>query len=1046
VSATGNSPDSKAILTIQDTSNLLSAVQADAEVSADRDEYQITNGTFARSSAQVYGAGTASYSLTSSGTSNMYIESDYFRVAPSKDVTIRAQALSAVSSRTNVLTLSFFDEDFVSTGSAVTVSSTDNATDWSEIVGTGTTASTAVFAKLKYQITAPGAASEVHYVDHLGVMYGTSSSWTPGGHTSRNIVDSDLGGSPADSAFTPSGGTVVDTITNEARTGASGQRAMRLTRTNPSTTIAYVAAGTLYTNTGTSTSVTLNKPAGIVAGHLMIAFIVVDRLGTVTPPTGWTVIDKSQIDDGGLYSSMHVLARTAGGSEPASWTATTSISYTRASGRVIAYSGAEAVGNQFSTEGVSTQSTDSALTLRTAILNNLTSNAWRVSAFAVRDDVDGSWTAALYGTGGTTATISYVGAAAPWSSVTDGTAMTVYKPSGTTTNDIMIAAVSWWDDEQTPASFTPPSGWTVVDTRISYTGVNGFFVWDYQCATIIMWKKATGSEPSSYSCSLNGTRNIRVTTAVSYRNVNGTTPFIAENSSGLTSSSHSISTPSVTNTNSKAWSVSIFSAHGYSDISNGNNWTSTETVKRVETVAVDSGFVPDGHTIAMFDSNAIINTGARTRSATIPGSHTVDGATAWIGILNPSTTPYVPGTSQTERCDDTVGTSTLYYNSGIYDSNGVIPSGTNSVLGSYTPTSGTTVNSMLSWHGILRPAAPTVEGLIEVQTSNAIDISAVSEDVINSAGNQMVVGAAFIGNRPGTPAMSLEFYRANQLLENPIAEGDGFGDTQWNYTAKTFDIPEGTTRVKAKFSITGREDADTVDVDRLTIAFGSDVNIWKNGTTLGLHPIWNAPTIEYQDDDGTGFSDWQPVGGVSWTPPAYDYLTGECTFEDHTIIPLTTRQYRVRTYTHGLRGDGSTSVYSVASNTVNITGTYWWLKDLENPENNLILPVKSDGIQVSTTNTASAFQPLGEKYPIVITEGFKSDTIELPLIAQRTDWTAFRKLVKSGKPLFLQTDVDDAWWVRPISEISNETLVSAQRQTDPYRVVKVSFIQVAPEA
>lgn len=1045
VSATGNSADSKAVLTIQDTSNLLSAVQADAEVSADRDEYTITNGTFSRTSAQVFGTGTASYSMSSSGTSSMYIESDYFRIAPSKAVTIRAQALTAVSARTNVLTLNFYDEDFASTGSAVTVSSTDS-TSWSEIKTNGTTASGAVYAKLKYQITSPGGASEVHYVDHLGVMYGTDSSWTPGGHTSRNLASSDLGGSPDDDTWSASAGTTISTITNESRTGASGWRAMNLTRVNPSTSISYVSTGTVYNSTSSSSSITLNKPGSIAAGDLLVAYIVTDKLGSVTPPTGWENVDVAQVDDGGTHLSLHVLSRTAGGADPSSWTASTSLPASRISARVVAYRGAEAASTNLLDSAVSTQTTDTALSIRSATLNNSTSNAWRLSAFAVRDDVDGSWTGALYGSGGTTATISCAGVSAPWSQVTDGSSFTIYKPSNVTTGDVMIATCSWWDDQQTLASFNAPSGWTVVDSRMSRTGVNGFFVWDYQCVTVTMWKTATGSEPTSYSASLSGTRKIRVTQAVAYRGVNGTTPFIAEDGSGISSSTHSLNTPTVTNTHASAWSVCCFTAHGYSDISNGNNWTSTENVKRAEMVAVDSGVVPDGHTIAFFDSNGVIATGGRSRSATIPGTHTVDGATAWIGILNPATTPYVPGTSQTERCDDTAGTSSLYLNWGAYDSNTTISSGEASVLGTYAPGSGSTVTQMVGWHGILIPAAPTVAGLIQVTTSDYIDISEVSEAVKNSAGNKMVLGAAFIGNVPGTPALSLQFYRANQLLEAPILEGEGFGDSVWNYTARAFTIPEGATRVKARLAVTGRANSDTVDVDRVTIAFGDDINIWKNGTTLGLHPIWNVPIVEYQDDDGTGFGSWYPVAGVGWNPPRYDYLTGEATFEDHTLIPLTTRQYRVRTYTHGLRGDGSTSVYSYASGSVNISGTYWWLKDLENPEDSIILPVMSTDIQTSTSNTASAFQPLGESHPIVITEGFKTDVLELPLIAQRTDWVAFRKMVKSGKSLFLQSDIDDAWWVRPISDLTAETLVSAQRQSDPYRVVKVKFIQVRPEA
>lgn len=1055
VTATGNSSDSKATLTIQDTSNLLSAVQADAE-SGDRDEYTATNCTFAKSSAQIFGTGTASYLMTSSGTSDMSITSDYFAIAPSKAVTLRAQALADTGvGRTNSLTLDFFDSDFASTGSAITGSSTDVDSDWTEIIVNGTTASTAMYAKLTYKITAPAGASEKHYVDHLGVMYGTDSSWTPGGHTSRNLFDSEVGGSPDDNTFSPSAGTTISTLTSESRTGASGTRAMNLTRVNPSTSISFVAAGTAYNSNSSSTSITLNKPAGLAAGDVMIAYITTDRLGSVVPPTGWDVIDVSQLNDSERDLSLHVLGRTAGGSEPASWTASMALAATRVSAQVVAYRGAEPVSSNFLTTGTSTVKTNSATSIQTAVLNNTTSNAWRLSAFASADDATTTWTAALYGTGGTTATIQSLGSgSSDWSGTSEGTSITIKKPNvGVTTNDIMISAVSWWEKAETPASFTPPAGWTVVSTRYSDTGYNGTdglaAPADYQIAlvTVVMWRKAGGSEPSTWTGSLSASRATRMSGTVAYRNVDGTTPFIAESDSGLSASSYDITTPTVNNTNSKARSVSIFVAHGHTEVA--GTWTSTagDSNKLFQYGIVKDEFIDNAQSMVVYDSGGIINTGNRSSAAKVPGWNAevprpIEGATAWIGILNPSTVPYVAGAAQTERVDTGTGTSSEYRNMSAYDSGAVISSGDASVLGTY---GGGGIWCMVSWHGILLPASPTVDGLIEVETQDYIDISSVSSEVRRSSNNKMTLGAAFIGSTPGTPAMSLQFYRANRLLEAPIQEGASFDDSKWTYTAKTFDIPEGTTRVKASFSVDGRENGDTVDMDQLMLAFGSNVNVWKNGTTLGLHPIWNVPLIEHRDDDGTGFGEWQALGGVQFHPPVFDYLTGECTFDDHTIIPLTARQYRVRAYTHGLRGDGSAGTYGVASNTVNIAATYWWLKDLEFPENNMILPVKAEEITIATTNTATAFQPLGENYPIIITEGFKSDRIDLPLVAQNTDWITFRKLAKSGRSLFLQTDVNDGWWVRPISDIEHETLVSAQRTTDPYRTVKISFLQVAPE-
>lgn len=72
-----------------------------------------------------------------------------------------------------------------------------------------------------------------------------------------------------------------------------------------------------------STNHTVTKPAGVVSGDVLLAILTFNANAvTVTPPAGWTLVDA--LDDTGHAQHSHVFHRVAGGSEPSSWTFTTS--------------------------------------------------------------------------------------------------------------------------------------------------------------------------------------------------------------------------------------------------------------------------------------------------------------------------------------------------------------------------------------------------------------------------------------------------------------------------------------------------------------------------------------------------------------------------------------------------------------------------------------------------------------------------------------------------------------------------------------------------
>jgi hypothetical protein len=83
--------------------------------------------------------------------------------------------------------------------------------------------------------------------------------------------------------------------------------------------------------TGTASPLVINRPAGVASGDLMIAVMWENLAATWTGDTGWT-----EVFDSGTTPSLRVAHKTAGGSEPASYSfaATTG---NRFGGFILAY-------------------------------------------------------------------------------------------------------------------------------------------------------------------------------------------------------------------------------------------------------------------------------------------------------------------------------------------------------------------------------------------------------------------------------------------------------------------------------------------------------------------------------------------------------------------------------------------------------------------------------------------------------------------------------------------------------------------------------------
>jgi hypothetical protein len=1029
---TPNNSLSAVSIVMRDSSNLLSVNQADVEEVTDSLGYKTVNCAIVRDTTVKYpGGGLVSLKMTSSASGTMEAKTSFLECPASVPITVRGQFISAVSSRTAQIKARFKDENFADI-SEISADVTTATGTWNEATATGTSPVGTRYIEVVPVITSTAAANEVHYIDHTGAMFGTDSRWSNGGHTSRNILTDHLsnGDDPVSSSLawiSGKAGTIVQQVT-AAGTGFGGPKNYRMTYAGVAPSLGFRATGTVFTSPTAGADFVLNKPAGTLDGDLMLAFVTSSEYGTINVPTGWTTISTAAVDDTTTDVALWVLKRSALTADPASWSGTLNTSSARRRAVVVSYSGASNVVDQPLAEGITTDSTG-ALNQTTATVNNTDANAWRVSAFASSDDATGTTMIANQEPPSSQASsIQYVGAQGA-TDKTSSTSYTLYRPPGLIDGDLLIATLVVSGNIST---VTPPANWVLVRKTVATNGGNS--------VTVAILKKTALVEPSSWTGSMSSTSSRKTTGVVAYRNAElWTNQFIAENSATDISGS-SLTTPTVTNTDSRAWRISVFGT--YSTTAYFEVMSSTEVKERIDySVPITYGYSAVTTSLGMYDSNGTVSTGSHSRTGTL--SSNFYASVGWIGIIKPLPTPPAAPANETERTDGVTGSSTPWLHTAVYDSNGPVAVTNSSVTGQITPGSGTSVNSAATWIGIIRPANETT-GTVVTRPTSAIDISAMDPEVLELADNKITIVSSFKGSSGGTPYLAVTFYNANQLILYRIEEGTPFGTSTYVKSSATFDIPENTTRILPSLVSSDRDVGDYVEFVRTGVLLGSSP-VWRDGTGRAAHSVWSVPEIQFADNAGAGYTDWAALPGQKAYRPVYDPADGSVTYIDHTVTPLVSRKYRVQTKSFGLAGDTFASGYGPESNEVVVNAVYWWLKDLSDLTLNMQLFVKATPLGVDTINESTVSQPLGEDYPIVITEGYKGDVVDISVFIRRVDYAKLVKMLKNKRTLFLQSNMDNAWWVRPVGSIKSLTMVTADHTTNPLREVGLSFVQVAPE-
>lgn len=1024
-----DSETGSASLTMRDTSNMLSAQEADAESLVDISQITATNGTVTRDATTAFPGGSASWKVVATAGGDVNVYTDWQEVMAGQPMTATAQLLAATTGRNYRIRVLFYDNNFNAVAGTLTGANVMGSTGtWVNPEVTGTVAAGATYARMSVDILS-ALAAEVHNVDRLGIMYGTNAPWSDGGQMSRNLLSSwySSPGSSAQAGESWTAGPATSVTTDTATgTGASGSVVNKMTYVGATPTIAFRAAGTVFTSATSGTDFTLNKPAGTTTGDLLLAFITSSEDSTVNVPSGWTLVNSSTVNDGARDTALFVLKRKADGTEPASWNGSVSITSGRRTAAVVAYSGA----GDILTETKASTGNDTPAFVTTPALNNTDPAAWRVSAFAVSDNASGGTLTANRNAPTATAQIQYVGKATGWGANTQISSFRINKPANLQTGDVMVASVYLAVHDIT--SITHPSGWTLQ----YFDDVGG--AGENDGAMMVYTRVATASEPSSWTGTFSAQEVFlsHISECLAYRNVNTTTPFITSGGEYYNNAKY-LTTPTLNNTNSYAWRLSIFGAGS----NHGNaSWSGADTVERVdEYAAYTSLFGNNTSAMAFYDSNGPVSTGSTSRTGTYSQNAVVSGV-AFLAFLNPATSVPTVG-DETVRATAQSGAADPWMTTRVFDSGGVIPTGPQSITGIW---SASDMNSMSGWHGIIQPSAAVTSGFASATMASAVDISAVDKDRVTDS-DCVTVTAAFLGSTSGTAYLQCNFYRANVLLEQKIEVAGSFNSTYWQKTVVQFEVPEGTTRMTLTVSAADRAVSDIVYWDRTSLSFGTDPT-YRSGTSRSTHPVWSRPQIQYADDTGSGYGEFADLPGSKLNPPAYEQLSGDAYYTDHTPIPLTNRIYRARTETLGLQGDVFVSAWGPTSSEYNFVARNWWLKDLRNPENNIQLKVAWESFTVTKSNTAAVFQPIGEDLPVVLTEGYKGDSFAVNLIpVNHDDWFALTAMLESGRTLFLQTDIDHAWWVRPVGDLSQTVLATGNRRANPQRAINISFIEVASE-
>lgn len=139
-----------------------------------------TNCSVSQSSTQALD-GTFSLRMSSTAAGDMKAVSGQYAISGSTQYTAMAYLRAGASGRSIAVFITWFDASHIVISTSTGTAAADVTTGWTQALVTATAPVNAAFAYIGVLVSATGGAAELHYIDEVGLFYGTVTTWTAGG-------------------------------------------------------------------------------------------------------------------------------------------------------------------------------------------------------------------------------------------------------------------------------------------------------------------------------------------------------------------------------------------------------------------------------------------------------------------------------------------------------------------------------------------------------------------------------------------------------------------------------------------------------------------------------------------------------------------------------------------------------------------------------------------------------------------------------------------------------------------------------------------------
>lgn len=289
-------------------------------------------------------------------------------------------------------------------------------------------------------------------------------------------------------------------------------------------------------------------------------------------------------------------------------------------------------------------------------------------------------------------------------------------------------------------------------------------------------------------------------------------------------------------------------------------------------------------------------------------------------------------------------------------------------------------------------------------------------------------------------------------VEISVSTGTSSADTTGTFGQRTVTGVAPANAVKANIfvRVVGTAGAGELHyVDKASLAPGSSTT-WTRG---GLMYNPGKAYVERSSDGGTT---WQTVylaaaaNGASgpYLPIYTSSFNQEFTGYDVSAAPNVSYIYRTRGIYVDDGGYPSTSPYSANSSSVAATQTSWLLRDPTNESAHLVLRITGDLDSVAE-EANGVFRPLGRSRHVVVSDASLGEQFDLPIqvrgVTERQSVETLRATSRS-RPLLLQSDMGDQWWVKVTGPRKRTLLNNITRKTTPVYNITLPLVEVDPIA